>query len=101
MTSCPSMLRLFILGVGTAFTNTSPRADDTFTQSPVLMPSFFARGSGISIMGSGTSSFSHGMLRVDEPEHQCSATVDVIRTYGKFSGVPMGWCDSTRGYFSI
>ena len=69
-----------MLGVTTAFTATSPRAEDTFTQSPVFTPSFRPRVSGISSMGSGTSSFSHGILRVEEPAHQCSATVDVIRT---------------------
>ena len=41
------------------------------------------------------------MLRVVDPAHQCSATVEVIRTYGNLSTVPIGWCDATRGYLSI
>ena len=40
------------------------------------------------------------MFRVVEPAHQCSATVDVMRTYGKSATLPIGWCDLTRGYLS-
>ncbi len=80
MTSLPSALIGFMRGVTTALTVTWPRAEETFTQSPDLTESFCPRLSGISIMGSGTSSFNHGMLRVEEPPHQCSATVEVMRT---------------------
>ena len=101
MTSRPFAFSGFIRGVTTAFTVSSPRADETFTMSPDFTPSFSPSDFGISIVGSGTSSLSHGMLRVVEPAHQCSATVDVMRTYGKSATLPIGWCDFTRGYFSI
>src|SRR4051794_39692534 len=100
VTSWPSACIAFIRGVTTAFTVSAPRADDTLTQSPVLSESFFARLSGISSMGSGTSSFNHGTLRVEEPPHQCSATVEVMSTYGNSSTLPMGWWEGTRGYLS-
>ncbi len=64
----------------TAFTTISPRAEVTRARSPVSMPSLAASGMGSSIIGSGTSSLSQGRLRVVEPPHQCSATVDVMRT---------------------
>src|SRR6478735_5337904 len=88
-------------GVTSALTSSSPRADDSFTQSPDSMSSFLARVIGSSSIGSGTSSLSHGMFRVVDPAHQCSATVDVISTYGNLSAVPIGWCDGTRGYLTV
>ncbi len=80
VTSRSPIFNAFIRGVTRAFTVSSPRADETWTQSPDLTPSFWARATGISRTGSGTSSFSHGMLRVVDPAHQCSATVEVIST---------------------
>src|SRR3954469_15264586 len=80
VTSLPATFRVCMRGVTSAFTFTSPRADDTFTMSPDCTESFSASEIGISIIGSGDSSLSHGMLRVVDPAHQCSATVDVIRT---------------------
>src|SRR4029077_4804944 len=91
----------FMRGVTTAFTVSSPRAEETFTHSPVFTPSFCPSVSGTSSTGSGISSFNHGILRVEEPPHQCSATVEVMRTYGKSATFPIGWWDSTRGYLSI
>src|SRR5262245_18993857 len=69
--------------------------------SPLFTPSLAPSDGGISTTGSGTSSFSHGMLRVELPPHQCSATVDVISTYGNLSEVPIGWCDGRRGYLRV
>src|SRR5687767_4665992 len=88
-------------GVTSALTSSSPRADDTLTQSPDSISSFFARVPGNSNTGSGISSLSQGMLRVVEPAHQCSATVDVSSTYWYLSTRPIGWCDATRGYLTI
>src|SRR5688572_30330521 len=88
-------------GVMRALTSSSPRADDTRTQSPDSTPSFWASVLGNSSTGSGISSLSQGMFRVVDPAHQCSATVDVISTYGNLSTVPIGWCDATRGYLTI
>src|SRR5215472_11574438 len=101
VTSRPSAWMDFIRGVTTALTVSSPRAEETFTQSPLFTEIFFPRLSGSSIIGSGTSSLSHGMFRVVDPAHQCSATVEVIRTYGNSATLPMGWWDGSRGYFSI
>src|SRR5436190_1222299 len=70
VTSWPSIFSVCILGVATAFTVTSPRADETLTQSPVLTPILRASDSGISMTGSGISSFSQGILRVVDPPHQ-------------------------------
>src|SRR5215211_1173041 len=95
------MFSAFMRGVTSALTSSSPRADDTLTQSPDSISSFFASVLGSSSTGSGMSSLSQGMLRVVEPAHQCSATVDVISTYGNLSTVPIGWCDATRGYLTI
>src|SRR5262249_27439678 len=80
VTSWSPILSAFMRGVTSALTSSSPRADDTLTQSPDVSPSFCASVTGSSSMGSGTSSLSHGMFRVVEPAHQCSATVDVIST---------------------
>src|SRR4249920_3235775 len=101
MTSCPPALIGFIRGVTTALTVREPRADETFTRSPDFTPSLAPSDFGISMVGSGISSLSHGMFRVVEPAHQCSATVDVMRTYGNSATVPIGWWDLTRGYLSI
>ena len=100
-TSRPSTRIICILGVTTAFTVTSPRAEETVTQSPVLTFSCRARPSGISTTGSGTISFSHETFRVVEPPHQCSATVEVMSTWGNLSAVPIGWWLATRGYLSV
>src|SRR6185295_2635642 len=80
VTSLPSTWRGFIRGVTSALTVSSPRAEEIVTSSPLFTPSFCPSDGGISTTGSGMSSFNHGMLRVDEPPHQCSATVDVIST---------------------
>src|SRR3954471_24055599 len=100
-TSWPAMRSDCILRVTTAFTTTSPRAEETRVKSPVLMPSFEAREGGSSTVGSGAISFSQGMFRVVDPAHQCSASDEVMSTYGKSFAVPMGCLDFTRGYFSI
>ncbi len=80
VTSWSPIFSACMRGVTSALTSSSPRADETLTQSPDTMSSFLARVTGSSTIGSGTSSLSHGMLRVVEPQHQCSATVDVIST---------------------
>ena len=68
-----------------------PRAEETVTMSPALHAELLRRAiGGISTTGSGTSSFNQGMLRVEEPPHQCSATVDVMSTYGNLSAEPIG-----------
>ena len=90
MTSLSPICSAFMRGVTSALTSSSPRADETRTQSPDAIWSFLARVRGSSRTGSGMSSLSHGMLRVVEPAHQCSATVDVISTYGNLSTVPIG-----------
>jgi hypothetical protein len=90
VTSWSPILSGFIRGVTRALTVSSPRADETLTQSPDLTDSFSASPGGISRTGSGISSFSQGTLRVVEPPHQCSATVDVMSTYGNLSAVPIG-----------
>ena len=87
--------------VTTAFTTISPRAEDTRTLSPVLMPSFCASDTGSSIIGSGTSSLSHGMLRVVEPGAPVLGDRRRHEHVGKVLALPIGWCDSTRGYLSI
>jgi hypothetical protein len=76
----PATFNVRIRGVTIALAVTSPRDDDTRTKSPDCNDSFCASETGTSIIGSGTSSFSHGMFRVVDPAHQCSATVDVIST---------------------
>src|SRR6185295_2868595 len=80
VTSRSPIFSAFIRGVTRALTSSSPRADETRTQSPDSIPSLWARATGISSTGSGMSSLSQGMFRVVEPAHQCSATVDVIST---------------------
>ena len=42
---------------------------------------------------------SQGMLRVVDPAHQCSASDDVISTYGNSFAVPIGCFPLIRGYF--
>src|SRR5215831_11295735 len=101
VTSRPLDWMGFIRGVTTALTVISPRAELTFTQSPDFTESFCPRLTGSSIVGSGTSSLSQGMFRVVDPAHQCSATVEVIRTYGNSATFPIGWSEATRGYFSV
>src|SRR6186713_2923400 len=101
VTSVPSTWSGFIRGVTTAFTVSSPRAEETLTQSPVFTPSFRPRDSGSSHVGSGISSLSQVTFRVVEPPHQCSASVEVISTYGKSAVVPIGWWLWTRGYLRI
>src|SRR4029079_1082395 len=78
VTSWSPIFSAFMRGVTRALTSSSPRADETLTQSPDWMPTCCARVAGNSTIGSGTSSFSHGMFLVVDPAHQCSATVDVI-----------------------
>src|SRR5262245_15112706 len=95
------MFSVCIRGVTTALTTNSPRADETLTESPDFTASFCASAIGISSIGSGTSSLSQGMLRVVEPAHQCSATVEVMRTYGKSRALPIGWRPGSRGYFNV
>src|SRR5262249_41859845 len=97
-TSWPAMRSDFIRRVTTALTTSSPRAELTRVQSPVLIPSFWPSSTGSSIIGSGASSLSHGMLRVVDPAHQCSAIDEVIRTYGYSFAVPIGCLPFTRGY---
>ena len=80
VTSRSPIFSAFMRGVTRALTSSSPRADETRTQSPDFTSSFWARATGSSSTGSGTSSLSQGMFRVVEPAHQCSATVDVIST---------------------
>src|SRR6185436_725510 len=67
VTSWPPMFSAFIRGVTRALTSSSPRADDTRTQSPDSISSFWARATGSSTIGSGTSSLSQGIFRVVEP----------------------------------
>src|SRR3954470_17053649 len=99
-TTWPVILSDCMRRVTSALTVTSPRADVTRVQSPDLMPNLSASECGNSIIGSGASSLSHGMLRVVEPAHQCSASDDVINTYGKSLTVPTGCFPFTRGYLS-
>ena len=80
VTSWSPIFSAFMRGVTSALTSSSPRADETRTQSPDFTSSFSARAIGSSSIGSGMSSLSQGMFRVVEPAHQCSATVDVIST---------------------
>ena len=80
VTSRSPIFSAFMRGVTRALTSSSPRAEETRTQSPDFTSSFWARATGSSSTGSGTSSLSQGMFRVVEPAHQCSATVDVIST---------------------
>src|ERR1051325_2923216 len=99
-TSWPAIRSDCILRVTTAFTTTSPRAEDTRVRSPLLIPSFEASEGGSSTEGSGAISFSQGMLRVVDPAHQCSAREEVMSTYGNSFEVPIGCFDLIRGYLS-
>src|SRR4030042_42395 len=78
----------FQRGVTRATIWTWPRADDTITWSPFLIPFSSASSLLISTNGSGWASASQGRVRDIAPACQCSQTRYVVQMMGDLSAVP-------------